>query len=88
MPLADLERLTGLRVDEGVSVNTLSGLIAYRLGRMPVAGDAVNGSGFRLEVESMGRRRVERARVLIRFDETGAASGPLAAGLEPPPTKH
>ncbi|MFJ3927601.1 hemolysin family protein [Streptomyces sp. NPDC090022] len=69
-----LERI-GLRVPEG-PYETLAGLIATRLGRIPAVGDRLELDGWRLDVvDSSGRRA---ARVLLH----APTEGPRATGGE------
>ncbi|MFJ8667335.1 hemolysin family protein [Streptomyces sp. NPDC093600] len=63
----------GLRVPEG-PYETVAGLIATRLGRIPEAGDAVDLVGWRLEVLDVEHHRADRVHITE------------AAGL--PPRKH
>jgi CBS domain containing-hemolysin-like protein len=53
----------GLHVPEG-PYETLAGLIAQRLGRIPEQGDAVEIDGWRIEVAEAAGRRAARARLL------------------------
>ncbi|MFC4031752.1 hemolysin family protein [Streptomyces polygonati] len=57
-----LERI-GLRVPEG-PYETLAGLVAQRLGRIPEQGDTVGIDGWRIEVTEAAGRRAARARLL------------------------
>jgi CBS domain containing-hemolysin-like protein len=56
--LSDLERIIGLKIDEELDANTLSGLFMQRLGRMPERGDEIQERGFRLCVLSLEDHRV------------------------------
>ncbi len=57
--LADLSELLGVDVQrEGLT--TVGGLVYEEFGRVPRAGESMNISGFRLVVERVRRRRVER----------------------------
>jgi len=51
LPLADIERIIGLKVDDKLEVNTLSGLFMQRLERMTEVGDSIEESGFLLRAE-------------------------------------
>ncbi|MYS23143.1 Hemolysin, contains CBS domains [Streptomyces sp. DvalAA-14] len=57
-----LERI-GLRAPEG-PYETLAGLVAQRLGRIPQEGDTVEIDGWRIEVTEAAGRRAARARLL------------------------
>jgi CBS domain containing-hemolysin-like protein len=67
----------GLRAPEG-PYETLAGLIATELGRIPAAGDTVEVAGWRIEVADASGRRA--ARVLL----TGPAPGDDPADAEDP----
>ncbi|GGT08584.1 hemolysin family protein [Streptomyces griseoviridis] len=75
---ARVDRLAriGLRAPEG-PYETVAGLVAAELGRIPAAGDVVEVAGWRLEVVDAAGRRA--AAVLLRGpldDERGTATGP------------
>jgi CBS domain containing-hemolysin-like protein len=63
----------GLRVPDG-PYETVAGVIATRLGRIPVTGDAVAVDGWRLTVVLAARHRAER----VRIAAPAAAEGPVA----------
>ncbi|HZX36810.1 MAG TPA: hemolysin family protein [Streptomyces sp.] len=69
----DRLRRIGLRVPEG-PYETLAGLVATRLGRIPEAGDTVEVDGWRLEVVDVSGRRA--ARVLLHAPPDGPDEGP------------
>jgi putative hemolysin len=56
-PLADVERMIGSPLEHEPETNTLSGLFMDSLDRLPVKGDVLEVSGFRLSVLSVGQRR-------------------------------
>ncbi len=65
----DQLRRVGLRVPDG-PYETLAGLIATELGRIPVVGDSMEMDGWRLDVvDAVGRRA---SRVLLHAPETPA----------------
>jgi putative hemolysin len=66
MRVEEFEELAGLRVDEGSreGVETLGGLIAAKLGRIPELGEQVRVSGRTLRVETRDGRRVATVRLL------------------------
>ncbi|MHA4815387.1 hemolysin family protein [Streptomyces aculeolatus] len=67
----------GLRVPEG-PYETLAGLVATELGRIPVDGDALDVGGWRLDVvDATGRRA---ARVLLHAPPPGAETDDDASG--------
>lgn len=51
-PLADVERIVGLKVDD-LDANTLSGLFMQRLERMTEVGDSIEESGFVLRAQEI-----------------------------------
>ena len=69
---ADQLRTVGLRMPEG-PYETLAGLVATELGRIPAEGDHIEVDGWRLEVVDVTRRRA--ARVLLRAPRAGYGSG-------------
>ncbi|MCH0542218.1 HlyC/CorC family transporter [Streptomyces sp. MUM 203J] len=73
----ELKRI-GLEVPEG-PYETLAGLVADLLGRIPAAGDRAELPGWRLSVRQVDRYRAERVR-LVRMTDPAAAAEPDAAG--------
>lgn len=65
-PLTDVEKATGLTVPPGTQANTLSGLFAELLDRLPEQGDTVEIFDRVLRVLSMKDRYVEQARIDVR----------------------
>lgn len=61
--LADVERETGLEVADDLNANTLSGLFMSRLERMPKVGDTLVEGGYRLTVDVLKDRHVEKVRI-------------------------
>ena len=53
VPLADVERITGLSVPRDVDANTLSGLFRLRLERIPELGDESEEAGYLLSVTAV-----------------------------------
>ncbi|MFJ9903567.1 hemolysin family protein [Streptomyces sp. NPDC101152] len=65
----------GLRAPEG-PYETLAGLVATRLGRIPAVGDTVDVTGWRLDVVDASGRRAARVLLHAPFeDEAGAGQG-------------
>jgi CBS domain containing-hemolysin-like protein len=62
-PLADVERVIGIRFPRDADTNTLSGLFMANLARLPVKGDVLEETGFRLTVLSVDQHRVGRVRI-------------------------
>jgi CBS domain containing-hemolysin-like protein len=64
LPVADLEELFGVRI--GVEdVETVAGLLAHELGRVPIAGSTATVSGLRLTAENLAGRRNKIGTVLV-----------------------
>jgi CBS domain containing-hemolysin-like protein len=80
--LSDVERTTGLVVDDDLDANTLSGLFMQRLGRMPEVGDTLVEGGFEVTVDEMRDNHVERVR-LHRPPEHSPAEGGSPKDPEP-----
>jgi CBS domain containing-hemolysin-like protein len=77
LPVADLEELFGVTVD-AEDVETVGGLLAHLLGRVPIAGSTATVDGLRLTAENLAGRRNKLGTVLIeRVPAQDAASGSL-----------
>ncbi|BCL14938.1 hemolysin family protein [Micromonospora sagamiensis] len=61
----ELAERTGFRLPDG-PYETLGGFLMARLGRIPVAGEAVGEAGYEFTVVEVDRHRVEQVRVLRR----------------------
>jgi CBS domain containing-hemolysin-like protein len=73
LPVEDLGELFGVELPRGDDVETVGGLLAQLLGRVPIAGSAVTAYGLELTAESVGGRRNRIDTVLARkVDESGA----------------
>ena len=64
LPVADLEELFGVTVD-AEDVETVGGLLAHELGRVPIAGSEVTVAGLHLTAENLAGRRNRLGTVLI-----------------------
>jgi CBS domain containing-hemolysin-like protein len=64
-PIDDLDELFGFDVDED-DVDSVGGLMAKHLGRVPIPGSAVEAHGLRFEAEETAGRRNKIGTVLIR----------------------
>ena len=64
-PLSDVEKATGLEVPPDTQTNTVSGLFAEMLDRLPEQGDTVEIGDRRMTVLAMKDRHVEQARIEI-----------------------
>jgi CBS domain containing-hemolysin-like protein len=81
LPVEEFEELFGVRV-EAQDVETVGGLLAHQLGKVPIAGSAATIEGLRLTAENLAGRRNRIGTVTVRRlsrEEPGDASGP------PPP---
>ncbi len=59
-PLANVERMIGSQLEHDAETNTLTGMFMDRLDRLPLVGDTLEVSGFRLSVLSVDQRRAGR----------------------------
>jgi CBS domain containing-hemolysin-like protein len=73
LPVADLEELFGVTI-EAEDVETVAGLLAHALGRVPIAGSTATVSGLRLTAENLAGRRNKIGTVLV--EPESAASTP------------
>jgi CBS domain containing-hemolysin-like protein len=64
LPVDDLEEVTGVAVEDD-DVDTVGGLMAKHLGRVPIAGSVVEAHGLRFEAETPAGRRNRIGTVLI-----------------------
>jgi CBS domain containing-hemolysin-like protein len=64
LPLADLEELFGVTVD-AEDVETVGGLLAHELGRVPIAGSEATVAGLQLTAENLAGRRNKLGTVLV-----------------------
>jgi CBS domain containing-hemolysin-like protein len=64
LPVADLEDLFGVTVD-AEDVETVGGLLAHELGRVPIAGSAATVAGLHLTAENLAGRRNKLGTVLV-----------------------
>jgi CBS domain containing-hemolysin-like protein len=65
LPVTELEDLFGVRV-EAEDVETVAGLLAHQLGRVPIAGSNAAVSGLRLTAENLAGRRNKIGTVLVQ----------------------
>ena len=64
LPVADLEELFRVKVD-AEDVETVGGLLAHELGRVPIAGSEATVAGLHLTAENVAGRRNRLGTVLI-----------------------
>ena len=69
LPVTELEEEFGVRID-AEDVETVAGLLAHALGRVPIAGSTASVSGLRLTAENLEGRRNKIRTVLVER-ETG-----------------
>ncbi|MCB5169386.1 hemolysin family protein [Streptomyces bambusae] len=81
-----LERI-GLRVPDG-PYETLAGLIATELGRIPAVGDTLELDGWRLDVVDATGRRAARVLLHLPVDGEGAAGPGLPETTDEPETEQ
>jgi CBS domain containing-hemolysin-like protein len=65
LPVTELEELFGVRI-EAEDVETVAGLLAHQLGRVPIAGSTATVSGLRLTAENLAGRRNKIGTVLVQ----------------------
>ena len=64
LPVTELRELFGAEV-EAEDVETVGGLLAHELGRVPIAGSAAEVAGLRLTVENLAGRRNKLGTILV-----------------------
>jgi CBS domain containing-hemolysin-like protein len=72
--VTDLEELFGVSI-EAEDVETVGGLLAYALGRVPIAGSVANVAGLRLTAESLEGRRNRIGTVTVERTAPGTPGG-------------
>jgi CBS domain containing-hemolysin-like protein len=70
-PVDDIEELCGVAIEDD-DVDTVGGLMAKHLGRVPIAGSVVEAHGLRFEAEAPAGRRNRIGTVLITVADSGA----------------
>jgi CBS domain containing-hemolysin-like protein len=68
LPVTELEELFGVRI-EAEDVETVAGLLAHELGRVPIAGSTASVSGLRLTAENLAGRRNKIGTVLVQPED-------------------
>jgi CBS domain containing-hemolysin-like protein len=80
LPVEELAELFGVHI-EAEDVETVGGLLAQRLGRVPIAGSVATVAGLRLTAESLAGRRNRIAAVTVeRITQAGNGRGGESAG--------
>lgn len=83
LPVGDLADLFKVELPEDDDVETVGGLLARELGRVPIEGSAAEVGGLRLVAESTGGRRNRIDTLLVcRVPEPGAEEAATAEGAE------
>jgi CBS domain containing-hemolysin-like protein len=73
-PIDDLEEICGVAVEDD-DVDSVGGLMAKHLGRVPIAGSVVEAHGLRFEAEAPSGRRNRIGTVLVRRVEPTPQAG-------------
>jgi CBS domain containing-hemolysin-like protein len=85
LPVEEFEELFGVRV-EAQDVETVGGLLAHQLGKVPIAGSAASIEGLRLTAENLAGRRNRIGTVTVRRLTPEEPSGaPPGTQHQPPP---
>jgi CBS domain containing-hemolysin-like protein len=74
LPVTDLEELFGVSI-EAEDVETVGGLLAYALGRVPIAGSVATVAGLTLTAESLAGRRNRIGTVTVERNRPGTKAG-------------
>jgi CBS domain containing-hemolysin-like protein len=74
LPVTDLEELFGVSI-EAEDVETVGGLLAYALGRVPIAGSVATVAGLTLTAESLEGRRNRIGAVTVERNRPGTRAG-------------
>jgi CBS domain containing-hemolysin-like protein len=69
LPITELEELFGVQIAAVEDVETVAGLLAHALGRVPIAGSTATVSGLRLTAEAGSGRRNKIGTVLVERDD-------------------
>ncbi len=86
-PVDDLEEVCGVAVEDD-DVDSVGGLMAKHLGRVPIAGSVVEAHGLRFEAESPAGRRNRIGTVLVTKLEPELDIRSESAQAEPYPEHH
>jgi CBS domain containing-hemolysin-like protein len=82
LPVTDLEELFGVSID-AEDVETVGGLLAHALGRVPIAGSTATVAGLTLTAESLAGRRNRIGTVTVeRADPAHRGAGPGRGGTQ------
>src|SRR5260370_17448504 len=78
LSVTELEELFGVRVDDE-DVETVAGLLAHQLGRVPIAGSTATVGGLRLTAENLAGRRNKIEKLLVERVEDEESLSPPAS---------
>ena len=74
MPVDEFEDKVGLRgLRDAGDFHTVAGLMLYRLGHVPQAGESFDWNGARFEVVDMDGRRIDKVLVVPRINQLAEA---------------
>jgi CBS domain containing-hemolysin-like protein len=79
LSVEELEELFGVSID-AEDVETVGGLLAHQLGKVPIAGSVATVSGLRLIAENLTGRRNRIGTVLVERIDEGEPAGAAPAG--------
>jgi CBS domain containing-hemolysin-like protein len=79
MPLDEVGELFGVELEDE-DVETIGGLMAKHLGKVPIPGAEVTCHGLHLEAESLAGRRNKVVTVVVTPEEPVVATGEPAPG--------
>jgi CBS domain containing-hemolysin-like protein len=79
LPVTDLEELFGVSI-EAEDVETVGGLLAHALGRVPIAGSVATVAGLTLTAESLAGRRNRIGTVTVEREPAPATDNPGGNG--------
>jgi CBS domain containing-hemolysin-like protein len=69
LPVTELEELFSVQIAAVEDVETVAGLLAHALGRVPIAGSTATVSGLRLTAEAGSGRRNQIGAVLVERND-------------------
>jgi CBS domain containing-hemolysin-like protein len=80
LSVEELEELFGVSID-AEDVETVGGLLAHQLGRVPIAGSVAEVAGLELTAESLAGRRNRIGTVTVRRLDDAVEPGAVASGV-------
>jgi hypothetical protein len=88
LPVDELAELFGVEIEDDDDVETVGGLLAQALGRVPIPGATATVAGLTLVAEGARGRRNRVATLLVRPAEEGAVAGAAPAATPPAPAEE